>query len=170
MWALSVFVFLVIAQVGVSLDTDSSSSSSPIVTLSYGSFQGKVAGTTAQWLGMPFAAPPCVTIYFLSCNFTTHHSHSTGERRFGFPEPPIPFTGVHNATVYGPSCHQQAVIPPPGFPLQLSGPPGVMSEDCMTNEFVDLHVRAHELNRSFHQCCTTCKYLQQETAPGPLRK
>jgi len=44
---------LVVAE---SLDT----SSSPVVTLPYGSFRGQVVGTTAQFLGMPFAAPPYV--------------------------------------------------------------------------------------------------------------
>ncbi len=34
--------------------------SSPIVTLPYGSFQGKVVGNLVQYLGIPFAAPPYV--------------------------------------------------------------------------------------------------------------
>lgn len=56
----SAFVALVIAKVGLSLDTSSSSTSSPVVALPYGSFRGEVVGTTAQFLGMPFAAPPYV--------------------------------------------------------------------------------------------------------------
>ena len=41
-------------------------SSSPVVTLPYGSFRGQVVGTTAQFLGMPFAAPPYVAGFFIS--------------------------------------------------------------------------------------------------------
>jgi len=36
------------------------SKDSPIVTLSYGSFQGKVVGNLVEYLGIPFAAPPYV--------------------------------------------------------------------------------------------------------------
>jgi len=36
--------------------------SSPIVTLPYGSFQGKVVGNLVQYLGIPFAAPPYVYV------------------------------------------------------------------------------------------------------------
>ena len=44
--------------------------SSPIVTLPYGSFQGQVVGTTTEFRGMPFAAPPYVVGPFLNvpCN------------------------------------------------------------------------------------------------------
>ena len=49
--------------VAESLDT---TNSSPVVTLPYGSFRGQVVGTTAQFLGMPFAAPPYVASPFIS--------------------------------------------------------------------------------------------------------
>ena len=53
--------------VAESLDT----SSSPVVTLPYGSFRGQVVGTTAQFLGMPFAAPPYVAgIFYLHRAFS----------------------------------------------------------------------------------------------------
>jgi hypothetical protein len=58
---------IIVAKVGVSLET----SSSPIVALSYGSFRGQVVGTTAQFLGMPFAAPP----YVVDPLFSTMHFH-----------------------------------------------------------------------------------------------
>ena len=34
--------------------------SSPVVTVPYGSFQGKVVGNLVEYLGIPFAAPPHV--------------------------------------------------------------------------------------------------------------
>ena len=107
-----------------SLDT----SSSPIVTLPYGSFRGKADGTTAQFLGMPFAAPPYVVGLFSNSHLYTL-AHSTGERRFGFPEPPIPLTGIRDAMDFGAPCSQQTVtFPVP--PLSKN-----MSEDCTTNSF-----------------------------------
>jgi hypothetical protein len=96
-------------------------------------------------------------------------AHSTGERRFGLPEPPIPFTGTHDATEFGASCHQLAVKLPPNFPIRIPGPTNTMSEDCMTRNF-DLRAQAHEFYRSFHQCCTPRKYPQEETTPGSLCK
>ena len=32
----------------------------PIVTLDYGSFEGNLTGNSVKFLGIPFAAPPCV--------------------------------------------------------------------------------------------------------------
>jgi hypothetical protein len=32
----------------------------PIVTLDYGSFKGNLTGNLVKFLGIPFAAPPCV--------------------------------------------------------------------------------------------------------------
>jgi len=55
---LSFFAFL---NVGVSLET-----TNPIVTLPYGSFRGQVVGKTAQFLGIPFTAPPYVVDSLLS--------------------------------------------------------------------------------------------------------
>jgi hypothetical protein len=43
------------ACLGLSLST---SNTGPVVELSYGSFQGNATGDLAEFLGMPFAAPP----------------------------------------------------------------------------------------------------------------
>jgi len=61
---------------------------------------------------MPFAAPP------------------TGENRFGFPKPPIPFTGIRDAVEFGAPCPQQAMTFPPGSP-DIPLPAKAMSEDCL---------------------------------------
>ncbi|TFK62937.1 alpha/beta-hydrolase [Pluteus cervinus] len=61
----------------------------PIVKLSYGSFQGAVAGNVTTFLGVPFAAPP------------------VGNLRFAPPQPPIPFKGIQDASNFGAACFQQ---------------------------------------------------------------
>jgi len=59
--------------VAESLDTGST----PVVTLPYGSFRGQVVGTTAQFLGMPFAAPPCVAgTFYLIVHFHRLFEHT----------------------------------------------------------------------------------------------
>ena len=66
---------------------------------------GIVGGTVRyvrSFKGIPFAAPP------------------VGPLRWKPPQPPIPWTGVRNATAFGPECAQAA---PPGVPY---------SEDCLT--------------------------------------
>ena len=78
--------------------------SSPIVTLPNGSFQGKVVGNLVEYLGIPFAAPPyvCTTRRIL----ITDMQPSTGELRFGLPQPPLPFDGIRQATTFGAACPQ----------------------------------------------------------------
>ncbi|KAK7061862.1 carboxylic ester hydrolase [Favolaschia claudopus] len=81
---------------------------SPIVSLSYGKYQGFVEGNLAQFLGVPFA-----------------HAE-----RFRLPTEPIPFPGIQNASEYGPACPQQALGPLPG--LNISGLTAPISEECLT--------------------------------------
>src|SRR6266511_2151776 len=82
----------------------SSLNKSPIVTLPYGSFQGKVVGNLVHHLGIPFAAPPYV--YNAHPILITDLWPSTGELRFGLPQPPLPFDGIHQATAFGAACPQ----------------------------------------------------------------
>ena len=49
---LSFVSFVALIGVAVAVNTG------PIVTLTYGSFQGNATGDLVQFLGMPFAAPP----------------------------------------------------------------------------------------------------------------
>jgi len=113
----------------------------PVVTLSYRSFRGQVVGQTTQFLGMPFAAPPYVTTYYV-VSLIAYLLHSIGERRFGFPEPPIHFNETKNATEFGASCPQQAIQVPKDSPFQF--PHHNTSEDCMS----DQHWRAAEPSNS----------------------
>ena len=70
-------------------------------------------------------------------------AYRTGNRRFRRPEPLPPYEGDHQAQDFGPSCPQQALIPPgqvDGHLLQIIN--GVLdtiykseksdSEDCLT--------------------------------------
>ena len=68
----------------------------PIVTYKDGSVQGNAVEITPgksvhQFLGLPFAEPPI------------------GKIRFAAPKPSKPWTGVREATKYGPSCPQNVV-------------------------------------------------------------
>ena len=77
-----------------------------IVTLPYGSFQGKVVGDLVQHLGIPFAAPPYVNV---TRPILTYLWCSTGELRFGLPQDPLPFDGIRQATAFGAACPQQNI-------------------------------------------------------------
>jgi para-nitrobenzyl esterase len=55
-----------------------------VVETTYGKLQGYFNGRCRLFAGMPYAAPP------------------TGERRFRPPESPVPWTGIRDATHFGP--------------------------------------------------------------------
>jgi len=76
----------------------------PVVTTSDGTVRGATAGTVNEFLGLPYAAPP------------------TGNLRWRAPQPAAAWTGVRDATTFGPSCPQA----PSPF-----APPGQFSEDCL---------------------------------------
>ncbi|TDL26386.1 carotenoid ester lipase precursor [Rickenella mellea] len=102
--------------------------SAQTVKLDAGTFTGTTNGTVSKFLGIPFGkstAPP---------------------GRFSRPRLVDPYTGVHNATAFGPSCPQQDVtsglVLPTTFPqatvdalvafvsqIVITGP---TSEDCLT--------------------------------------
>ena len=65
---------------------------------------GFVSGGVAQWLGIPYAAPP------------------VGALRWQSPRPPVPWTATLQATSFGSECVQQ--FPIPGFPTGGT-------EDCL---------------------------------------
>ena len=46
----------------------------PIVSLKQGSFQGNATGEIVKFLGMPFAAPPCVFFLLLTRHLITSHA------------------------------------------------------------------------------------------------
>jgi len=80
------------------------SAGGPIVTTDDGALQGATAGAVDEFLGIPYAAPP------------------VGNLRWRPPRPAAGWTGVRDATAFGPSCPQA----PSPF-----GPPGPFSEDCL---------------------------------------
>jgi para-nitrobenzyl esterase len=93
----------------------------PIVTTGDGAVRGTTAGTVAEFLGMPYAAPP------------------TGDLRWRPPAPPDKWWGVRDATQFGPNCPQ----PPSPF-----APPGPFSEDCLyLNVYTPNHDAGHRLLR-----------------------
>jgi len=84
----------------------SGSVTAPVVTTSNGAVRGTTAGTVAEFLGIPYAAPPI------------------GNLRWRPPQPAAGWSGVRNATIFGPSC-PQALTNNPFLP------PGPISEDCL---------------------------------------
>ena len=68
----------------------SRSDGAPIVTTDDGAVRGTTAGTVAEFLGIPYAAPP------------------TGNLRWRPPQPPAEWRGVRDATQFAPSCPQPA--------------------------------------------------------------
>src|SRR5256885_16368689 len=60
----------------------------PAVTISTGSLRGSALGAGAVFKGIPFAAPP------------------VGDLRWREPMPVKPWSGVRDATLFGPRCMQ----------------------------------------------------------------
>ncbi len=85
----------------------------PIAETAYGKVSGMTEGGVSAFKGIPYGAP------------------TRGQNRFMPPLPPKPWSGVRDATEYGPSCWQ----PPDGI-IRISywGASGLdaMSEDCLT--------------------------------------
>jgi para-nitrobenzyl esterase len=81
-----------------------SGSANPIVRTDGGFIRGASAAGVNSFLGLPYAAPP------------------TGNLRWRPPQPAAGWSGVRDATTFGPSCPQA----PSPF-----APPGQFSEDCL---------------------------------------
>lgn len=62
----------------------------PIAVTSYGKLQGREEGGVNVWRGIPFAAPP------------------VGGLRFRAPQPPEAWSGIRDASEFGPVSHQPA--------------------------------------------------------------
>ena len=75
----------------------------------YGSLRGVTEDGLVIFRGIPYARPP------------------VGDLRFAAPQPPDAWTGVRDATAFGPPAMQGACVPAPG--LTVNAPP---SEDCLT--------------------------------------
>jgi para-nitrobenzyl esterase len=73
------------------------------INIADGTVEGDLDGGSRRWRGIPYAAPPI------------------GERRWRPPAPPVPWTGVRQATAFGSACSQLPAI---------SGTPSE-EEDCL---------------------------------------
>ena len=81
---------------------------SPVVRIDDGLVRGASAAGLDSFLGLPYAAPP------------------TGNLRWRPPQPAAAWSGVRDATQFGPSCPQVQVQKENPFL-----PPGPISEDCL---------------------------------------
>jgi para-nitrobenzyl esterase len=98
--------------------TSQGSGRAPIVRTADGSVRGKTAGATAEYLGIPYAAPP------------------VGALRWHPPHPVVPWHGTRQATSFAPYCAQPAQSPGGGS----------TSEDCLyLNVFAPADARDRNL-------------------------
>ncbi|HEV3351838.1 MAG TPA: carboxylesterase/lipase family protein [Acidimicrobiales bacterium] len=81
-----------------------------IVETTGGALQGRVKDAILEFRGIPYAAPPI------------------GELRFRPPQPPEPWTGVRDATHFGPMAPQNQGA----MEAMFGAPPQAMDEDCLT--------------------------------------
>jgi len=132
------FLLLLVSEKALALSSLDYSSS--IVTLPYGSFQGKVVGDLVRHLGIPFAAPPYVNAPCLI--LITYMRCSTGERRFGLPQDPLPFDGIRQATAFGAACPQRNITVNATLFGDFEFPTvSNISEDCMVLFILNLSVQ-----------------------------
>ena len=145
----------------------------PIVTLDYGSFEGNLTGNSLKFLGIPFAAPPCVIPIFLATVAHTPLSR-IGNLRFAPAEAPIPFKGVRQATAFGAACFQQSLGASAQSLSSISTnfpQPSVFAEDCELRpltKFRTFVVSSPTLSRPLHQRVQTGEYPRRKEAPGHL--
>ena len=98
------------AQQGTTMSAISDDKSGPIVKAPAGTVEGRMEGELRVFKGIPYALPP------------------VGSARWKPPSPMPPWTGVRNATAFGPECFQ----PKPQLSNIYAGNPMPMSEDCLT--------------------------------------
>ncbi len=95
--------------VGLAL-APSAQAQSPIVRAPGGAVQGVAQNGLEVFKGIPYAAPP------------------VGAGRWKPPAAPVAWTGVRDASKFGPACFQ----PPPRPNNLYNDPPEAMSEDCLS--------------------------------------
>src|SRR5580700_6171652 len=91
---------------GGAVASPTSGGANPIVRIDDGLVRGADVAGVDSFLGLPYAAPP------------------TGNLRWRAPRPAAAWSGVRDATQFGPSCPQSTVHNP-------FLPPGPISEDCL---------------------------------------
>lgn len=85
-------------------------SEASVVYTRHGAVRGMESGGVVVWRGVPFAQPPLGTL------------------RFRPPQPPQPWSGVRDATAFGPACPQPAFL----FEQMLGAEAPPTDEDCLT--------------------------------------
>ncbi|KAI0665708.1 carotenoid ester lipase precursor [Trametes maxima] len=98
MWAPPIWAFAACAYRGLAAAADLPSLH--VVTLGNASVIGTTNGTTARFLGIPYAQPPI------------------GDMRLRLPQPIVRYEGLINATTFGNQCIQQDFVLPP-FPADV---------------------------------------------------
>src|SRR6267154_3990579 len=86
--AVSVAAAVLAASAGGAVASPASGGANPIVRIDGGLIRGASATGVNSFLGLPYAAPP------------------TGKLRWRPPRPPASWSGVRDATQFGPSCPQ----------------------------------------------------------------
>ena len=104
--AVGVAATVITAGVGSAAASLASGGASPVVRVDGGLVRGADAAGVNSFLGLPYAAPP------------------TGNLRWRPPQPASSWSGVRDATQFGPGC-PQALARNPFLP------PGTISEDCL---------------------------------------
>ncbi|KAH9840988.1 sterol esterase [Rhodofomes roseus] len=108
------FHLLVVTTFSIVSGVHSAQTSSSLVTLPYGQFEGVVNGSVTSFLGIPYAQPPL------------------GALRFALPQAPQQLSEIQLATNYGAACPQQASAIPNVLPFPIpQAPPLNVSEDCL---------------------------------------
>ena len=104
--AVGVAATVITAGTGSAVASPASGGTNPVVRVDGGLIRGVNAAGVSSFKGLPYAAPP------------------TGKLRWRPPQPASSWSGVRDATQFGPSCPQAQV----GNPFL---PPGTISEDCL---------------------------------------
>ncbi len=104
--AVSVAATVITAGAGSAVASPASGGANPVVRIDGGLIRGVDAAGVNSFRGLPYAAPP------------------TGNLRWRPPQPTSSWSGVRDATQFGPGCPQSTVNNP-------FLPPGTISEDCL---------------------------------------
>jgi para-nitrobenzyl esterase len=97
----------VLLSLSITVCGQSAEDEAPTVVIDTGRISGvRLEGDMVAFKGIPYASPP------------------VGELRWRPPQPVEPWTGVHDASEFGPACLQ--------FELMRNRTPAGMSEDCLT--------------------------------------
>ena len=104
--AVGVAAAVITAGTGSSVASPASGGANPVVRIDGGLVRGVSAAGVSSFRGLPYAAPPA------------------GNLRWRPPQPASSWSGVRDATQFGPGCPQALT----GNPFL---PPGTISEDCL---------------------------------------